>query len=341
VKTSLAFLLSGIAVVVSCGGQVVDRSNGTAGSSKPAGIGGSVVVGPAPGTGGGSIGVGGTIGGAGGSIGIGGGTGSGGMETGGGTVDAGGAAGCVPYTPRNRPEPGWAVPTVEAACNGITLPPAPVRWLDDFEGGNTFDPLLVPGWEVYADVYETITGGLGPAATTPLTGWGSHDPASFNGMEMQGYRASCPGPGENSWGTRWQYETALGDGGRRATLDLSPYTGMVIWARLAGPPGKGNMVVAFPTPNTTTWDGGNECLIDAGILTTCDAEYQVPAKVTKACWSPIVIPFAALKVPYGNTPPGGFDKAHVFGVELQFSAWGTAIKANWPVDVIVDDIYFY
>jgi hypothetical protein len=118
---------------------------------------------------------------------------------------------------------------------------------------------------------------------------------------------------------------------------------MVIWARLAGVPGKGNMVIAFPTSETTigSLGGDGSCETDAGMAASCYAHFQTAGKVTKTCWSPINIPFSVLKTPYGNTPPAGFDKAHVFGIDLEFSAWATAIKANWPVDVIIDDVYLY
>ena len=240
-------------------------------------------------------------------------------------------------------EPVWVLPNVQPVCDGVVAPPAVVRWLDDFEGGaNVLDPVLVTGWAVYADVEETVAGGQGPAAYTPLTEWGSHDPSSTQGMHMQAWVSQSPAAGKNSWGANWQYETdpsAAEAGGVRAALDLSAYTGIVIWARLPGPPGKGNMVVAFPTPASDP--GSALCGCDASTCVSCYAHYQAPAKITKTCWSPINVPFSSLKVPYGNPAPAGFDKAHVFGVELQFGAWATAIKANWPVDVVIDDAYFY
>jgi hypothetical protein len=258
----------------------------------------------------------------------------------GGYVSTGGGPCCGP------PGPVWAYPFVEPICDGITAPPAAAKWVDDFEGGaGVFDPLLVPyGWFVESDVEETITGGLGPALATSLAVWGSHDPSSTSGMQMQGFVSQSPVGGKNSWGASWDYETTrTGTAGKRASLNMSAYTGMVIWARLAGTPGKGNMAVTFPTPQTTIAELGGDgtCGGDAGTDAACYAYYQAPGKVTKTCWSPVNISFGNLKVPYGNTPAGGFDKAHVFGVELQFGAWATAIKANWPVDVIVDDMYLY
>ena len=158
-------------------------------------------------------------------------------------------------------------------------------------------------------------------------------------MLMEGFVSCSPAAAKNSWGALWQYVTdASGEGGARQFLDLTPYTGIVIWARLPGPPGKGNMIVAFPTQATDP--AGGLCGCDAGCA-SCYADFQAPAKITKTCWSPINVPFATLKVPYGSTPAAGFEKSKVYGVALSFGAWATAIKANWPVDALVDDIYFY
>jgi hypothetical protein len=332
------FLLFVVAAAA-CGGQVVDRSNGTGGRTPSVGTGG-VVVHVTPAATGGDVGTGGDFGPSGDF-------GTGGTVELGGSPNVGGYDGCESVIGGNigygsLPEPLWSVLTVEEVCIGNLSPPAVAKWIDDFEGGtNVFDPTLVLGWANRSDVEETVCG----VARMPLDACGSHDPSSKRGLHMRGLVSSLPASGKDSWGADWEYATdpTARDGGQRAVLDLSAYAGIVLWARLVGAPGKGNMVVALPTPETTIAElgGDGSCGGDSGTVAACGADYQAPAKITKTCWTSFQIPFANLKVPYGNMPAGGFDKAHVFGVELLFNALGTAMKANWPIDVIVDDVYLY
>jgi hypothetical protein len=266
-------------------------------------------------------------------------------NTGGDTTGVGGSTDTAGSTGGGL-EPVWAVAATDVVCAGNPTPPAVAKWVDDFEGGsNVFDPVLVAGWAVYSDTEETITGGTGAASSTSITAWGSHDPASTYGMEMRGWISANPVAGKNSWGAGWQFmtEAVNSEGGARAVMDVTAYTGLVLWARLAGAPGKGNMIVAFSTPATTILESGGDgtCGNDSGAYASCYADYQAPAKITKTCWGSIQIPFSTLKVPYGTTPAVGFVKSKLFGLTFSFSAWATLIKANWPVDVIVDDVYFY
>jgi hypothetical protein len=297
-------------------------------------VGGSVTTGGYPNTGG-SIATGGYMN-TGGSI------ATGGYMNTGGAIATGGYSNTGGY---GLAEPVWASPIVETVCAGNPAPPAVAKWVDDFEGGpNVFNPVLVTGWEVFSDVEETITGGQGAVLSTPLSLWGSHDPRSTYGMQMQGYVSTQPVAGKNSWGAGWQLVTDVVPSPGRAVMNMGSYTGLVLWARLAGAPGKGSMLVVFETPETTIAESGGDGTCSSTATTgvaSCYADFQAPAKVTKTCWSSIQIPFSTLKVPYGNTPSAGFDKAHVFGLVFSFSAWATLLKANWPVDVIVDDVYLY
>jgi hypothetical protein len=191
----------------------------------------------------------------------------------------------------------------------------------------------------FADVEEAILPPTtGPARIEPLAGWGAHDQASKKGLHLRAYVAREPAVGKNSWGATWQYEIGATPVSR-GVLHFAVYQGLVLWARLPGGPGKGNLTVAFPTPQTVeAARGGDGTCEPKG---TCEAGYQAPVTVTQTCWTPFVVPFATIQVAAGAPPAGGFDKDHVFGVELNVSAWQTALQANWPVDVLVDDVYLY
>jgi hypothetical protein len=238
--------------------------------------------------------------------------------------------------------PTWAAPSVPSpvVCAGEAPPPVG-KWLDDFEG-DTFDA-TVSGWNIAADTTNgkcVVPEGGGAAGTTSLAPWGSHDVGSHNGLHLQAYMG-CPAPeGSNNWGAQWQFQTEPKKTGRSA-FDLRSYTGMVIWARLSGAPGKGNMTAAFMTPQTTIADfGGDGTCGTAASPALCFGYYYAPAKVAQPCWAPIVVKFSDLQ-PMGPAPAGGFDQAHVFGLQLAASAWDTAAKMNFPVDVLIDDVYFY
>jgi hypothetical protein len=229
----------------------------------------------------------------------------------------------------------YAAPSVEAVCSGIGNPPAAVKWIDDFEdNGNVFDTKLVHGWTVEADPGISIVGGAGAVQPTSLTPWGSHAPESFQGMRMEASIASPAEGGARGWGALWKYETDPASD--RATVNFAAYSGIIIWARLTGAPGHGYMTVALPTYQTTdsTAGGDGTCTLDAN----CGGHYQASVEVTDTCWSPIDIHIAMLKVPYGRAPLPGLDAARVFGIELQFA--GTA-PTDWPVGVLVDDMYLY
>ncbi len=239
-------------------------------------------------------------------------------------------------------EPAWAPPSIPSAavCDGVSPPPAVGKWLDDFEG-TTFDASLT-SWNVAADTAngECVVTLPASAANVSLLAWGSHDGSSQSGLHLQAYMGCFAPAGSNNWGAQWQLQTEPKQSGR-AMLDLSAYTGLVIWARQAGSPGKGNMSVAFMTPQTTPGELGGDgtCGTDpSGAL--CFGYYQAPAKVLAQCWAPIVVKFADLQ-PLGPAPASGFDQAHVFGIQLAITAWDTAAKSNFPADVLIDDLYLF
>lgn len=269
---------------------------------------------------------GGSNGGSAGSI-----IGGGGSNSGGGSI-----IGCP------IPEPKWSAPSVPSptVCAGAAPPPVK-KWLDDFEG-HTFDPTL-SGWNIAADTTNgkcVVPQGGGAASTISLSPWGTHDESTQNGLRLHAYMGCLAPEGSNNWGAQWQFQTEPKKTGR-AVLDLSSYAGIVIWARLAGAPGKGNMTAAFMTPQTTPGDaGGDGTCGTAASPALCFGYYNAAAKVSQPCWAPIVVDFSDLK-PLGPAPVSGFDQAHVLGLQLAVSAWDTAAKANFPVDILIDDIYLY
>jgi hypothetical protein len=240
----------------------------------------------------------------------------------------------------------FAPPVSEPICTGAIVPPGVVKWVSDFDDpADVYDATLVPnGWEAFSDQSAGIVevaGGQGPITPIPLFPWGSHDAASTMGMRLQAAIVVPPPGGAQNWGAMWRYETPIVSVSRKL-FDLRAYAGLVIWARLAGSPGKGNLIVAFPTPETTpSSEGGDGTCSAYATGVNCDAHYQVRFIIAKTCWAPLKVPFSSLRVPYGDTPAGGFDQAHVFGIELVASAWAAERLYNWPFDVIVDDVYLY
>jgi hypothetical protein len=232
---------------------------------------------------------------------------------------------------------------VEQTCAG-SAPPTPLRWIDDFEGGsNVFDPSSLLGWDALADSVNGTTriiGGDGPVPYYPLAGWGAHDASKKQGLRLRAYIAE-PAPGTNNWGAMWRFETPLVAVNRKV-LDFSAYSGMVIWLRGAGQPGKASLTLSVPTTETTSAAQGGDGTCSSGSTgNVCGAHFQGLCRTWKTCWEPLTIPFTSLRVPTGTGPNGGFDKTHVLGIELVASAVNTGSKANFPVDALIDDVYLY
>jgi hypothetical protein len=296
-----------VLVAVACGGRVIEQA-----PQGSVGAGGS----PAAGSGGASV------------------AGTGGYRNTGGTPSsrAGGAPmGGTGGAPVVRTDGG----PVQICAGSPSFPV--LQWLDDFEGvGNVLSPSL--GWLASNDGHEVITSGGYYPITEPLSAWGSYDGRSKVGLHMAGYVAIDPAPGENIWGATWTFESKPYPG--RSTVDISMHKAILLWARLAVRGRKGNLLVELPVPATVPKANGGDGSCDISSSRPCNVHYQAPVEITQTCWTQFMVPFEAMYVPVVSAPIA-LDLAHVFGVDLLVSAWGSALEANWPVDVIVDDLGLY
>jgi hypothetical protein len=224
--------------------------------------------------------------------------------------------------------------------------------VDDFEGRNLNKALV----EYTAQDSHVIVliGGPGVVSTTLLTGnWGSYATASTTGLRMT---AALLDPAATiiadtaRYGVQWSFETPMVDAGMRTTIDVSAATGLAFWARLAAPPTscwKGKLKITIPIPQSLPASQGGDGTCDPANAATdklgCYAHPTFVGSLTKQCWSLIKIPWAGFKVPYGGdtTLPANWQKT-IMGVEFQFSDYDAAsISATFPVDLIIDDLFFY
>jgi hypothetical protein len=248
------------------------------------------------------------------------------------------------------PPPLWPDVVQNAACSIAPSAPAPLKWIDDFEGGSNYIPDLA--WDEFDDGAEVITSGrLAPTPERIDLVAGSYDGVSQYGLHFQGYM-SVPGTA-TTWGATFAVETepAWNAPGTRLSVDWSAYKGIVLWARVAAASGvKGSATFAIPTIDTDP--GGGRCsenAVDGGGVSSCYANFSKELRITRVCWMPFIIAFADLRQTFGVPTPAGFDTAHVYGVQLSVSAqkfdtptWKADYsKTNWPLDVFIDDMYLY
>jgi hypothetical protein len=266
--------------------------------------------------------------------------------TGGGPGDTGGTVVVVDASP----PPLWPDAQPNTACSMAPSVPAPVKWIDDFEGQSNYISDLA--WDESDDGSEVITIGKGTPVPELIAGVGSYDGKSQYGMHFQGY---MPVPGSTTtFGASFSLETdpVWGAPGTRLSVDWSAYKGVVVWARVAAASGvKGS--VTFAMPDIDTDPGGGRCstdAVDGGGVSSCYANFSKDLRINRVCWMPFAIAFADLTQGWGVPAPHGFDPAHVYGLQLGVSAfvsdpsatWKVDFaKSNWPIDFYVDDIYLY
>jgi hypothetical protein len=130
-----------------------------------------------------------------------------------------------------------------------------------------------------------------------------------------------------NWGAGVGFNLNSPDTSTRLKYDVSPYTGIVFWARA----GTGTatlrvkLVTADIAPDT---ESGGECTAD------CNDAFGYGIDMTTT-WQEYSIAFADLtQQGWGYTPPGGFDSTGVLTVQLHADA-GAAF------DIWLDDVRFY
>lgn len=130
-----------------------------------------------------------------------------------------------------------------------------------------------------------------------------------------------------AWGAGVGFNLNSPDSSTRLPYDVSPYAGIVLWARS----GTGTvtlrlkLVTADIAPDT---EPGGEC------AENCSDAFGTALDLTEA-WREYSVPFSALtQQGWGNVPPAGFDPTSVLAVQLHADA-GVAF------DLWLDDVRFY
>ncbi|GEM_PF-1749400 len=130
-----------------------------------------------------------------------------------------------------------------------------------------------------------------------------------------------------AWGAGVGFNLNSPDPSTRLPYDVSPYAGLVLWARV----GTGTvtlrlkLVTADIAPDT---EPGGECVED------CNDAFGAVLELTEA-WQELSVPFSGLtQQGWGYAPPAGFDPTAVLAVQLH-------VDAGVAFDLWLDDVRFY
>ncbi len=130
-----------------------------------------------------------------------------------------------------------------------------------------------------------------------------------------------------AWGAGVGFNLNSPDPSTRLTYDVSPYTGLVLWAR-AGTSTVSlrlKLVTADIAPDT---EPGGEC------AESCNDAFGTTLDLTET-WQEYSVPFSGLtQQGWGAVPPNGFDPTAVLAIQLH-------VDASVPFDLWLDDVRFY